>query len=227
MRSGPTVAAVCGWPGLAKAVEVAVLRGHRAIVLAELSVGESSAMRAMVGELEALRLSSLGIEVLRTGTLWHSDRIIGMVTSRIARAVADPHVTGVVLVGHGQPPQIAHRNPRMDEEETRFLSRLRMQLVDTGLSGEKVHIAWTDWGEPDVTTSVRHLVAAGCSRVIISPAVYPLDTLATGLDLEIAVRQARVHQSASIVTLPPWKNDPAVIEELRARVVGVLSSPRG
>ncbi len=95
-----------------------------------------------------------------------------------------------------------------------------MMLLERGVDAESVRVAWADWTTPDVASSVRHLVALGRRRVLVVPAVYPLDTLATRLDLEMAVRQARVNDDVSVVTLPGWRDDEAVIAELRARVLG-------
>jgi hypothetical protein len=55
--------------------------------------------------------------------------------------------------------------------------------------------------------------------VLVVPAVFPLDTLALRLDLELAVRHARVNEGVSVVTLPGWRDDEAVVAELRARVI--------
>ena len=130
--------------------------------------------------------------------------------------------TGVVLVGHGQPEERAKAYPSFDEEETVFLNRLRMLLIEKGIAESNVRIAWAEWGDPDVTSTVRHLAALGCQRILVVPAVYPLDAVTTKLDLEIAVRQARVAEGTVATTLPTWRDDDAVIEELRARVVAAL-----
>jgi protoheme ferro-lyase len=131
--------------------------------------------------------------------------------------------TGVVLVGHGQPDSRAKRHPAYDERELSFLSRIRMTLLERGFDAESVRVAWADWNTPDVTSSVRHLAALGRNKVLVVPAVYPLDTLATRLDLEIALRQARVHERVSVVSLPSWRDDEAVIAELRTRVTDAVA----
>ncbi len=226
VHSGRVSGVGCNGPhGLLAAVNDAIQRGHRSIIVAELSVGESDALHALDQALERMPLSEAGIVIRHTGVLWCSDRVIGMVAARVGHVVGQPEETGVVLVGHGQPPRLSQRSPRMDEEENSFLSRLRMTLIETGLPPANVRIAWADWGSPDITSTVRQLAASGCSRVVVTPAAFPLDTIATRLDLEISVRQARVGESATIVTLPPWKDDPAVIEELRLRVAEAIARP--
>jgi hypothetical protein len=44
----------------------------------------------------------------------------------------------------------------------------------------------------------------------------------TQLDLPLSVRQARVEEGVSVVTLGAWFDDPALIEELRARALHAL-----
>ncbi len=224
---GATVrVALCAGPeSLERSVSHAVRLGHRSVIVAELAVGESFALASAKEALRDLHLERSGVTISSTGCLTCSDRIIGMLAARVFHSTTEPESTGVVLVGHGQPEEIASKHPQMDEDEATFLSRLRMALLDGGLAAARIRIAWADWGEPDVTTSIRHLTALGCSRVIVQPSTFPLDTIATRLDLEIAVRQARVDESATIVTLSAWRDDPAVIAELRGQVIAALNGP--
>jgi protoheme ferro-lyase len=126
-------------------------------------------------------------------------------------------------VGHGQPEARAKRYPRFDEEETAFLSRVRMSLIGSGVLERSIRVAWAEWRSPDVTSAVRHLAALGCRRVIVLPGAFAVDTIGTRLDLEMAVRQARVEDSVSVVTLPAWSDDEAVIGEMADRVIAELA----
>ena len=47
------------------------------------------------------------------------------------------------------------------------------------------------------------------------------------LDLQLAVRQARVDETVSVVTLPAWHDDPAFVEELRADIASALEVAEG
>jgi len=49
------------------------------------------------------------------------------------------------------------------------------------------------------------------------PACFPLDTVETMLELPLSVRQARIDDGVSVVSLAAWHDDPALVEELRAR----------
>lgn len=215
--------ATCQGPGsLQQAVRAAVEAGHHPVVVAELGVAESLSAAAAKRGVDSLRPANVGAEVRYTGSLAGSERIPAMLVERILRATGTSDGAGVVLVGHGQPEDRSRRHPSFDEDETAFLNRLRMLLVDRGLPEHNVRIAWSEWSTPDVTSAVRHIAALGCDRVVVVPAVFPLDTIATRLDLEIAVRQSRVGGSINVVTLPAWRDDAAVIEELRARVNSLL-----
>lgn len=210
-------AACNGRESVARAVVEAANRGLRTIVVAGLGVAESVHFIRARHAIEDLRLHEHGVEIRFTGMFADSERTLTMLAGRIATATGSTE-TGVVLVGHGQPPSRAKRNPGFDERELGFLSRLRMLLLERGADPDAIRIAWAEWADPDVTSSVRHLAALGYRRVLVSPAVYPLDTLATRLDLEMAVRQARVDEGVSVVTMPSWKDDDAVISELHDRV---------
>jgi len=209
-----------GVEGIADAVATAASRGHRRIVIAELFVAEPAQMRAARAEIAEMRLERLGVEVRFTGAMSDAEGVIAMLAERVVHAANDE--TGVVLVGHGQPEERARAHPSFDKEENVFLNRLRMVLVDKGLAEDAVRLAWAEWGEPDVTSTVRHLASLGYRRILVAPAVYPLDGVTTKLDLEISVRQARLPDDTVATTLPPWRDDPAVIDELRSRVIAAV-----
>jgi protoheme ferro-lyase len=74
-----------------------------------------------------------------------------------------------------------------------------------------------------VTSAVRHLAALGCDRVLVSPAVFPLDCIATQLEIPLMIRQARV-ESVPVVMLPTWRDDEGVITALTRTAQTVLDS---
>lgn len=211
--------AVCGGRrSLATRVAAAVEAGYRAIVVAEVAVGESLHLDQAKREVDALRLRELDVDVRYTEPLWGAERIAALLASRVMAGTVEPRTTGVVLVGHGQPEERARTNPALDEQETAFLNRVRLLLVERGIPEGNVRIAWAEWNTPDVTSAVRHVAALGCQRIAVVPATYPLDTITTRLDLQVGVRQARIDEAVAIVTLPAWKDDEAVVETLRSQV---------
>lgn len=219
-----TWARCSGEYSLAHRVLDAVEAGFSRIVIVQLAIAESLYLAAAKRDVDALRLHEHGVEVMYTDDLGGSERLAAMEADRImelARGEADG--AGVVLVGHAQPEERSRRNPAFDEQETSFLNRVRMLLVERGLADAHVRLAWSEWREPDVTSAVRHLAALGCNRVIVAPVTFPLDTLGTRLDLELAVRQARVAEGVSAITMPAWKEHPALTAEIRERVRRALS----
>ncbi len=215
-------AACSGDRRLAARVADAAAAGHRRIVVVDLTVGASLQLSAAKQETDSLHLAGEGVQIVYTEALGNCDPIAAALTRRVMEASGNTEETGVVLVGHGQPEPRARRNPEMDEQETSFLNRMRMMLLEKGLPESNVRVAWSDWREPDVTSSVRHLAALGCRRVVVVPAVYPVDTLTTRLDLEMSARQARVDEAVTVVTLPAWRDDEAVMGELTKRVRNAL-----
>jgi hypothetical protein len=59
-------------------------------------------------------------------------------------------------------------------------------------------------------------------RVTVVPAVHPFTTISTLLDLDLSVREARVDENVTVVTLSPWRDDDAVIGELANRIRAAL-----
>lgn len=201
-----------------------VRQGFSDFTVVEIAVGESLAMAAAKRAVDAMRPEEHGITVRYAAPLWDSPRIATLVVRRTMELVARPAETGIVLLGHGQPESHSRLDPRFDEHETMFLNRVRQMLADKGVPESNVRVAWTEWREPDVTGSVRHLAALGCRRVLVVPACYPFETLDTRLDVPTAVRQSRLDTSVITVTVPTWNNDAVVIEELRAAATAARQS---
>lgn len=217
-------ATCAGERSLARRILAATRDGYRILVVAELTAGDSLALSDAKRQTDALHLDALGVRVSYTTPVSQSERIVEMLVSRVLNVTDEPASTGVVLLGHGQTDAQARENPVFDEQETALLSRVRMQLVEHGLSDAHMRVAWAEWRSPDLTSSVRHLAALGCRRIVVVPGTFPLDTISTRLDLELAVRQARVDSAVSVVTLPAWSNDAGVIEELEDRITAEIRS---
>jgi hypothetical protein len=193
--------------------------------VAEAIVADSLEVDAAKRAVDALRLQDSGVSITYSGPLSGSERIASLVTSRALAVAGDLSAAGVVLVGQGQPEDRSRSRREFDEQETAFLNRVRMLLLDRGVPDQSVRIAWADWRSPEVTGTVRHLAALGCRRIIISPTCFPLDSIATLLDLQLSVRQARVDETVSVVTLPAWHDDAGLVEELRRSIASTLDSP--
>lgn len=197
--------------------------GHRRIVVATVALAESWAYREARSELDDAGLPSQGTSVDYTPPLFDSDRIVAMLATRVTEVTRGAANPAAVLVGVGQPEFASHKDPEYDELEIGFLSRLRVALTDRGFAESAVAVAWPDWEQPDVTSTVRHLANLNHDVVVVVPAAYPLETLTVRIDLEAAVRQARVDESVNVVLMSAWKDDDAVVSELRARILDALA----
>ncbi|HET6350753.1 MAG TPA: ferrochelatase [Coriobacteriia bacterium] len=211
-----------GESSLASRVQSLALAGFKTIVAAELAVGDSRDLADAKRQTDALRLQDHGVRVAFTSPIGASERIVSMLVQRILRVTEDAAGTGVILLGQGQPETLARLHPDFDIQENALLSRVRMQLTDAGVAEDNVHIAWAEWRAPDLINTVRHLAALGCRRIVVVPGTFPLDTITTRLDTELAVHQARIDSSVTVVTLPAWSDDPRLVAELAERVDGEL-----
>jgi protoheme ferro-lyase len=222
---GEVAAAWCeGERSLAERVADAASRGFRTVIVAEALIADSLEVDQAKRAVDALRLRSAGVSVSYSRPLWRSEAIARLVADRTIAEVGDLKSTGIVLVGQGQPEDRSRSNRDFDEQETAFLNRVRLLLVEQGIEEQNARIAWADWRSPEVTGAVRHLAALGCLRIVVAPACFPLDSITTLLDLQLAVRQARVDGTVSVVTLPAWHDDPALVEVLRLEIAECLAA---
>jgi sirohydrochlorin ferrochelatase len=198
--------------------------GYRTICVVEAMISESIELDEAKRRVDALRLDDVGVRVAYADPLWSAERVATLIANRIATVAGIPETAGVVLVGLGQPEERAKACPAFDENETAFLNRIRMLLLERGFSETYVRLGWADWHAPDVTSAVRHLAALGCERLVVMPACFPLDTVETLLDLPLSVRQARVEDGVAVVTLTAFNDDAGLVEELRQRAIHALTA---
>jgi protoheme ferro-lyase len=191
----------------------------RDIVVAQLSVAETMAMCRAKRRVDAGRPHARGIRIAYTGPLWGASALTERVARRIVESLGEtePSSTGVALLGHGQPTEMESVHPGLTEHETLFSQRVRAALVERGFDGGRVRLGWMEWQDPGAVEVVRHLAALGCSRIVVVPAVMPVDTLSTMLDVHDAIVNSRVDVT-DVDLLPAWGDDPVVAEVLAEAV---------
>ncbi|MCL2504019.1 MAG: ferrochelatase [Coriobacteriia bacterium] len=217
---GPVLWAACsGSARLAVRVSELIACGYHKIVVVGAAAGENLAFAEAKREVDTMRIDPGSAQLSYARNLTDSVALTNMLARRIHAVPETEGVTGVVLIGYGQSENHSRMNPGFDESETSFLNRLRARLIDGGIDSQHIRIAWTDWVSPDITSAVRHLAALGCQRMLIVPAVHCVDTLGTLLDLDIAIKQARIENTVSMVLLPTWHDDETLIEELKLRIL--------
>ncbi len=224
----PVTLVTCAEGGaLASAVSSAVDAGYRSVIVATLHVAEPFRVDREKRGVDALRLDADEVSVSFTQPLWASDTLADLVTSRVLAVTTDPDATGVALVMHGQPGTREHTHATFDIQETAFANRVKLALADAGIDTERMRTCWQDWRAPDVTETVRHLAALGCTRIVVSPTCFPFESLVTLLDLPVEIRQARVAEDVDVIQVAPWKDDAAVAKVIAGEIVSVARMAPG
>lgn len=213
-------AAFCdGGPSLAEVVSGIVAAGGRHIVVASLSVAWSRAFTEAFDELPIGMLAAAGVTVDRAQPLWPSPRLSSMLAERALAALGDDRDTaGVILLSEGDSWEHARSQDSYREQLVFFTQRVRADLVDSGVPASRIRRASLWLGEPDVTEAARHLAAVGARRIVLVPASFACETIATQTDLPYAAERAQADTGTVVTTVRPWGNDPALIEALRDAV---------
>jgi protoheme ferro-lyase len=194
-------------------------RGYSRIIIGTLSVAESRELDLAKADVDALRPEEHALSVTYATPLWASDPIIELLAERIWQAIGDDvESAGVALLMHGQPETYEQSHASFDVQEDAFCNRVRMLLVEKGLAETNVRLCSMDWRVPDVTETVRHLAALGCSRIVVSPTCFPFESIGTVLDLPLQVRQARLADDVFVTVLAAWGDDPVVAQALATSV---------
>lgn len=217
-RFGPVELVTCnGQDTLDEAVRRAGSRGCAHVIVVGLSIGESYELDRAKSRVDLLRPTAAGMHIAYTPPLWGSETLAREIAERTWISRDHPDHTGVAVIMHGQPESREKTHSAFDIQENSFSNRIRMFLTESGIPEPNVRLCYLDWRDPDVTETIRHLAALGCSRVIVVPACFPFESVNTILDLQVAVRQSRVESHVHTLILSPWGDDEGiahVIQEL-------------
>lgn len=211
-----------GTPSLHDTVLRIVAAGGRSIVVAPLAVAWSRAFTEAIDGIPLGALEAAGVTVTRAGPLWPSAHLSGMLARRALVALGPDHATaGVILLSEGDSWEHARSQDDYREQLLFFIQRVRAELVDRGIQASRIRRASLWLGEPDVTEAARHLAAVGAQTIVLVPASFACESIATRIDLPYAAERAQADTGTVVTTVAPWGNDPAVIEALRDAVCAV------
>jgi ferrochelatase len=138
----------------------------------------------------------------------------------IPQLVWQPILRGIILTT--RPKKSAHAYSQVWTEEGSPLAAItaRQSKALQGAFGDDVIVDHAmRYGEPAIAGKIDSLKARGCERILIAP-LYPqycAATTATAND-EAFAHLRRLRWQPAVRTLPPYHDDPAYIEALRARL---------
>jgi protoheme ferro-lyase len=223
-----SVAFCGGESSLASAVSRIVAAGGRRIVVASLGVAWSRAFAEAFDDLPLGPLATAGVTVERAEPLWPSPHLAVMLAQRTLASIAgDRSTAGVILLSEGDSWEHARSQEAYREQVVFFTQRVRGELVDAGIPASRIRRASLWLGEPDVTEAARHLAAVGARRIVLVPATFACETIATQTDLPYAAGRAQADTGIEVTTVSAWGDDPAVVEALRDVVVGAPPTRAG
>lgn len=227
-RFGPVELVTCSSNDtLDAAVTRAAARGCTRVITAGIAIGESFELDKAKARVDMLHPTDAGMRVIYTPPLWGSEALAEDLARRIWTGRDDLRTTGVALVMHGQPESRERTHGVFDVHENAFCNRIRMLLAERGLPESNMRLCYLDWRDPDVTETVRHLAAVGCTRVIVMPACFPFESVSTILDLQVAARQARVGTNVHTLIMQPWGDDDVIAEVVLALIEEAERDLRG
>jgi sirohydrochlorin ferrochelatase len=210
-----------GETSLPETVARIVAAGGRSIVVVALAVAWSRAFTEAFDGLPLALLAAQGVTIEKAQPLWPSSRLSSMLAARtIASLDGELEHAGVILLSEGDSWEHARSQEAYREQLVFFTQRVRSELVDSGVPASRIRRASLWLGEPDVTEAARHLAAVGARRIVLVPASFACETIATRTDLPYAAERAQADTGTIVTTVLPWGNDPAVIDALREAVAG-------
>lgn len=223
VASDVTAAFCMGEPSLATAVSDIVSRGGRHIIVAPLAPAWSPAFSEAVHTVPLPSLAGAGVSLETARPLWSSPHMSAMIAQRAVSSLGgDRSTDGVVLLSEGDPWEHTKNHEEYREQMTFLIQRVRAELVQAGVSSNRIKRAWLWLEEPDVAEAIRHLVAVGARNIALVPVTFPTETISTLTDVRYAAERAITDTGAAVTVIAPWGNDPAVVQALKDSVEAAL-----
>ncbi|MDD1747980.1 MAG: ferrochelatase [Methanomassiliicoccales archaeon] len=198
--------------------------GASTIVVANVFLTASNHTKEGDELVDHLKLEGRGVRVLYTEPLWNSDLLRRSFLEK-ANLVIPPEeraITGVLLVGHGQPDEWDKEFGTETEQENLFRERLRGDFIELGYRPENVRLAWMAFKEPNTTDSVDSLAASGIKKMIFFSAAISADGIHSQSDIPELVEKARASRRVDVIDLGAWNDHPLVIAAIREKIEKAL-----
>lgn len=184
--------------------------GYGRFVVSGISVGESYAIDQVKSQIDQMEPAAEGLLVVYTPSLFGVDKLATLIANRILSRMSKQDALGVALLMNGQPEHHRRTHEIFDIQEATFCSRVKLHLTDGGMAPEFVRACSLEWREPDLTETIRHLAAYGCENILVAPVCMPFDTLSARIDIQLAIRRARVAETTEVHVLNCWGTEPEV-----------------
>jgi len=201
-------------PTLAEAVADLSACGAERVAIVVLGTVDSTPVERSLAAVHTDRADTALPALCVAPSLWLESPLTERLAGRILESIGNPRErpTGVVLVCAGQPPVAGTDRSGAAAEDTYFNQRVRMLLAEAGIEDARVRVAWIEWQQPDLTESVRHLAALGCTRIVVAPSTIALPTVSTSLDVRHALQTARLPEGVETTVLDVWGDDPVMVD---------------
>ena len=138
----------------------------------------------------------------------------------IPQLVWQPILRGAILTTRPKKSAHAYQQVWMPEGSPLAVhARATAQALQQAM-GPRVLVDWAmRYGNPAIATRLKAMKQAGCDRILIAPLYpqYSAATTATANDAAFAAL-ATMRWQPAVRTLPPYHDDPAYIEALRASI---------
>ncbi|MGB7655007.1 MAG: ferrochelatase [Novosphingobium sp.] len=144
----------------------------------------------------------------------------------IPRAVWWPILNGIIL--NTRPKKSAHAYGQVWSEDgspLAAITKAQSAALQDRLGGE-VMVSWAmRYGNPALGAELQRMKDAGCERILVAPLYpqYSAATTATAIDA-LGAQLGQMRWQPAIRTLPPYYDDPAHIEALRAEAARQLQA---
>lgn len=198
----------------------ALNEGASSIILCNLFITISNHTKEGLDMINAIKLEDYNVNIKYTKPLYDSKTLQDLYTSKVVNSVSsiDKEKTGVVLVGHGQPPEWDKEFYTETQQETSFREDILKKLEVKGFKSQNLKLAWMEFRDPEPKEAVQQLLQNGVMNIFYFSTIIGSESIHAKYDVPDKVHEAQIPDCINLQQLTAFEDKTGIVRALIERI---------
>jgi protoheme ferro-lyase len=202
------------------AVIQALNEGASSIILCNLFITISNHTKEGLDMINVIKLEDYNVKLKYTKPLYDSKTLQELYINKVISSVSstDKNKTGIVLVGHGQPPEWDKEFYTETQQENSFRQDILKQLESNGYKPQNLKLAWMEFRDPEPKEAINQLIKNGATNIFYFSTIIGSESIHAKYDVPEKVQQAQIPDSVKLQQLTAFEDKTGIVKALIERI---------
>lgn len=202
------------------AVIQALNEGASSVILCNLFITISNHTKEGIDMINAVKLEDYNVKIKYTKPLYDSKTLQALYINKVSTSVAssDKGKTGIVLVGHGQPPEWDKEFNTETQQENSFREDILKLLEANGYKPQNLKLAWMEFRDPEPKEAIKELLSNGVTNIFYFSTIIGSESIHAKYDVPEKVQQAQIPSSVKVRQLTAFEDKTGIVKALIERI---------